>query len=720
MWRFVLAGWLTLLSGSLGSAQPASSPPFTYSYTMVPGTGNATPVFGGGAISFAVVQPGAISSVHLALVNAASDVWQVSSASVIGNPFSITSFTPGPVQPRGALEIDLQFFSATAASAGGALTIRFAHGADLYAVVFTLAGQARTPGVTVGYQLNAVSTPVTLQAGEPIPLPRTPLGQTQSISIIVSNLTTEITVLEQVAVTGSAFSASNIPILPSQLQPNQQLRFALDFTPAAAQTYSGQLTVRIGGVSSTYNISGTGATASLATSVIQSNGTATPAQPGGLISFPAVTLPGGSSRVTVRITNTGNLDGRVSSVVVDGSAYKLSGLDVLPVVVPGGGAISFVITFAPNAIGETLATLAIDNAVYTLAGTASGPQLNAVAILGATRAPIDSATVIALPNTPVGRNYVFAVEIGNSGNADGTVMSISAGGRAFSVTSRPSLPATISPGGSVTFLVAFAPAGIGDFTGTVTVDAISFGLKGTGTTPAEIPQVTILGLPTPGQPLQQPLISVQLDSPYSAEITGTLNLSFLPSAFADDASILFSNGSRQVAFRIPAGTTEAQFAPGIGKVALQTGSLAGALTVTAALAVGAIDMTPVPAPAASSIISAGPPFITGVRLGSITASSFELLISGLATGRSLQKLTFTFMPGPGVILQKSTLSLDVADAFKAWYSSSTAKQYGSQFTLSVLFNISVDPGVLTSVGVLASNELGDSNAAIQELSQNGQ
>jgi hypothetical protein len=205
-----------------------------------------------------------------------------------------------------------------------------------------------------------------------------------------------------------------------------------------------------------------------------------------------------------------------------------------------------------------------------------------------------------------------------------------------------------------------------------------------------------------------------LAQPYPMELSGKLTLSFASDSFADDPAIQFASGGRSVNFTIPAGTTDAVFASG-KQVQLQTGTVAGTITVTATFSVASVDLTPNPAPTAKMAVAAAAPQITNVQVGARTANSVELLISGLSTPRQVSQFNLQFTPAQGSSLQTANLFVNTDAPFSAWYQSQAGISFGSQFTASVIVNVAGDVNAVQSVAVTASNSRGDSNSVSVNL-----
>jgi len=145
-------------------------------------------------------------------------------------------------------------------------------------------------------------------------------------------------------------------------------------------------------------------------------------------------------------------------------------------------------------------------------------------------------------------------------------------------------------------------------------------------------------------------------------------------------------------------------------VQLQTGTVAGTITITPTFNVAAVDVTPSPAPTAKMVVTAGPPQLTNVQVGTRTATSFELLITGLSTPRQVSQISLTFTPAQGATLQTANLFVNTDASFSTWFQSQTGISFGSQFTASVIVNVTGDVNAVQSVAVTASNAKGDSSS----------
>src|SRR5439155_16211732 len=107
-----------------------------------------------------------------------------------------------------------------------------------------------------------------------------------------------------------------------------------------------------------------------------------------------------------------------------------------------------------------------------------------------------------------------------------------------------------------------------------------------------------------------------------------LILAFSPDVGPADGTIQFSTGGKTANFTIPAGSTSVEF-PG-GPLALQTGTVAGTILLTARLQSNGSDLTPTPVSIQSIRVEPAAPTITSARF-SRTADSIQVQITGYCT-----------------------------------------------------------------------------------------
>src|SRR5206468_620014 len=117
--------------------------------------------------------------------------------------------------------------------------------------------------------------------------------------------------------------------------------------------------------------------------------------------------------------------------------------------------------------------------------------------------------------------------------------------------------------------------------------------------------------------------------------------------------VQFSSGGTVASFTIPAGSTTADVT-----TAVQTGTVAGTITVSLRLQAGGIDITPNPAPTATAQIARAAPVIRSVQANR-NGNTINLVVTGYSTAREITQAVFAFSAASGQALQPSASSITV-------------------------------------------------------------
>jgi hypothetical protein len=226
-----------------------------------------------------------------------------------------------------------------------------------------------------------------------------------------------------------------------------------------------------------------------------------------------------------------------------------------------------------------------------------------------------------------------------------------------------------------------------------------------------VPAVTMGGLPDVVGPAKQPRIYLYLDAPFPVAISGQLILTFAPDSGAADASVQFSTGGRTANFSIPAGQTDAVFSD--ENIAIQTGTVAGQIVVSARLQSAGVDLTQSPAPVRTAQVERAAPEIASARLVR-KASGLEVEITGFCTARELTQATFRFSVAGGSTLQSGEITIPVEDLFSKWFQGTAASGFGSQFTYTQPFTVKGDVSAIRPGTVTLTNRVGSTTVQITE------
>ncbi|MGA2117882.1 MAG: putative Ig domain-containing protein [Bryobacteraceae bacterium] len=352
------------------------------------------------------------------------------------------------------------------------------------------------------------------------------------------------------------------------------------------------------------------------------------------------------------------------------------------------GSSSGAISGSPTSVGPVTVTATVTDS--------TGVRASASLTLTVTPPPL-LVTTASLPGGVVGTAYSVAL--------------LATGGVPPYTWTASGLPGGVnlvaSPSGSS---LSGNPTAPGTFPISVTVKD-STGITASASLPVSIalpalpPVILSAGSTTPG-PASQPPIQIGISSSYPIPVTVNLTLTFTPVSGADDPSVQFSTGGRTAQETIAAGSTLA-----LPALAIQTGTVAGTITVTAELLAGGQNVTPSPAPSTTLTIAALAPVITKVG-ATTTTGGFTITVVGYATSRQVTQAVFQFTPATGTTLSSTSFTIPTTSLFTAWYASAAAAPFGSQFTFTQPFTVSGSAAAVTSVSVTLSNSLGNSNSAL--------
>ncbi len=224
-------------------------------------------------------------------------------------------------------------------------------------------------------------------------------------------------------------------------------------------------------------------------------------------------------------------------------------------------------------------------------------------------------------------------------------------------------------------------------------------------TTAPVPALSISVTPVTTGFLQQPTVNVSIASAFSSTITGTVTLTFASFVGGDDQLIQFSTGGRSANFTIPAGSTQATFA-GTSSLKVSTGTVAGTITLTAT-----IPASPFFNETATVNITTNPsvPFISKVAFSN-TSSGVQVVVTGFSSTRDMVSGLFHFAPSSNeTISGGGDIAVPLSSAFATWYQNSASNAFGSEFTLTVPFNVQGNPIDVVAVTVTLTNSKGTSN-----------
>ncbi|MBL8177901.1 MAG: choice-of-anchor D domain-containing protein [Bryobacterales bacterium] len=577
--------------------------------------------------------------------------------------------------------------------------------------------ESATPNVTGSFSLNLTGvapefafsyTPPggntqPLLSGGTISFPQTVVDSTANATLTITNRGSGNGTLTSIASTGAAFQLVGAPLPGAVVEAGRELRVGIAFTPKQVEPSTGAVAVEIPGRSVSFNLQGTGSAAQFTYELVTDNGSASIFQPDQTLTLPD-TVVNERSTVVIRVRNSGTADGRIAVVAATGTGISVADVPPLPIVLAPGNRFSFTVNFAPAAAGRVAGRLRIGTDQFDLSANALGPVLSYAYIVSGVSTAVSNNGSVNFVSTPVGEGTSVQFQISNTGTAPGnvTAISITSANSVFEISSLPRLPVTLEPGQATTFNIRFSPTALGAATATLRVDSQSFTLNGTGGNPAPLPSYRFEGASGAQEALTQPAVSLTLANAYPLALSGTLTLTFNSEGFSNDPSVQFATGGRTIAFTIPANSTRALFANNSNQIRLQTGTVAGTITLTPSFATdGGINLTPTRPESLSLTVAPGAPRLLTAAISARTATSITLLITGYATSRSVTQMDIQLTPVSGESLSATTFSLNVESAFLAWYQSQASQQFGSLFTATLPLTIGGELSTNTSLTQLS-------------------
>jgi len=388
----------------------------------------------------------------------------------------------------------------------------------------------------------------------------------------------------------------------------------------------------------------------------------------------------------LRLRNIGSTNISLSVLKLSGVGFSMTGEVPLPFVMTPGTNVDFAILFNPTGPGAYSASLTVNTTAYLVSATAYATAQVGVRDAGSTTvlaagSPYDFGQIEA--GTSVVKHFV----IRNASTAPVSINTIALSGGSFTWSNAPKAPLALAIQQEISFDITCAPLLAGVQQGQLIVDNLTFPLAALATAPA-LPAISLSSDTSAITNAQQVRISINLASTSKTSGSGTLQVEMLPNiaGLPDDGAIQFpASSSRTIAFQIRAGDTKAQF-NGQPYAILQTGTIAGTLRLTAAIA-GQQQQLLLP-------IASAVPYLSNATTGH-TDSSVSVQITGYDNTRSLTALTFTFYDVTGSVMPGGTIVVDAASSFQQYFTTTTA---GGLFQLQAVFPVS---GTVSGIGSVA-------------------
>ncbi len=688
--------------------------------------GNVTTVADNGTIQFNADAIGKPVDAVVSITNRGTGTINITRYELTGATDFTTGGVPAPevaILPNEGFSMNVKFTPVSGTRATGVMKLGFTDtppptppGQRVTNGTLTLNLAGVAPEYTFTYlpPPSANSTPIL--PGGTIAFPATAVNETGTATVVITNRGSGAGSIGFIRSTGAAFSLTSLPTPPTTIDPNREVRFGVRYAPTAIESSTGTVGIEFVDRTVTFNLSGSSTGSVFSYEVVGPPDT--PLQPNASVAVPDVPV-GEKSQITIRVKNTGNADGRIPAINVQGTGFAIADAPFLPLTLTPGQAATFSVSFSPTTPGRSAGRLRVGADSFDVVSNGLGSSLTYNFIAGPVTTPVAANGSVIFPPVAVGQTSSVRFVVVNNGTSPAAVSSVGvvASGTTFAAGA-VSLPVSIAPGQSTSFVINFSPTSVGNLTGTLRVDNASFTLSGFGNPPPAIPAYSFSGATGAQQPATQLAVGLALAANYPLTLNGTLTLNFSSDVFANDPAVQFAVGGRTVNFVIPAGQRNAVFPNGQTTVRLQTGTVAGTIVLSPTFTSdGGIALTPATPDALVLTVPQAAPRLLNVQVGSKTASGFSVLVTGYATSRQISTIDLTFTAASGENVPTTRVTIPADASFTAWYQSAASAAFGSQFTATIpitltgdLVNVTNLSDTVTSVSATITNRAGTSNA----------
>jgi len=630
---------------------------------------------------------------------------------------------PVTLNPGQTLFFSLRFGPITPVPDTARLIIAFAETPASTITPITLSLQGVTSAIVPSYTSPDDNNIVPLQPGATIPFPATLVGESTPVTLNFTNIGSTIGQVTKVTVAGSAFRLQDLPLFPANVAAGQNLQMKVLFKPTAVGASTGTLTLEtIGAEPVTIRLEGTAVAPKLSYQL----GTPPVAiSAGATISLPTAEV-GLTSAALLRVTNTGSANSVVNAIATVGANFQVTNAPLLPQTLAPNASLIFTVTFTPSRTGVQTGTLIVNNLdVFNLSGSGLGPLLSfSYVAAGATITLGGNNNTVFFSPVRVSESAALGLDIKNTGTTAATLVNIGIGqaNGPFSIVNAPALPTNIAPNATLRITLKFEPIVVGFANTTLIIDNTNITLTGSGTAPPALPSYTLSGPTGTVAPLTQPSVGLKLAVPYPVALTGTLTLAPAAANLPSDPAVQFATGGRTIAFRIPANTTDAVFGAQGTQVGLQTGTVAGTMTLTPSFSTqaGNVDLTPATPITSQFTVGVAAPTLVSVQVQNATTTGFTLQVTGFTTTRSLTALNIQFTVASGFKMPTTQFNVDLKSIAAAWFQSTASQAFGGQFRITIPFTFQVPANQfvagetilngISSISVTTANESGTSTA----------
>jgi hypothetical protein len=398
--------------------------------------------------------------------------------------FTVVQPANSEVPPDGTLAFKINFRPTMEKTYNGAVTIDSNDPAGNFSFTIYAGGVPPKPIAAIFYGDAEIAQNGTITSESTL------MTQSSSITITIKNTGSEVLTIDtaNIAISGtnsSSFSKQSSP--GGSISAGGQSQFIVQFAPMSAGEHNALLTIPCNDSSrNPINVFLQG-TATQGAAVLElSQGTT-------LITSNAIT-PWDfgpveletNKTVVFTIKNTGNMPLRLTGNPAVESSSSIFTVSTQPArtEIPAGDSVSFVVRYTPTEETLSAADITImDNVaegMFTLKVTGNGHIKSPQISLRQNTAAIGANDYFTIGNIRTGRTEERVFTIENTGDANLT-FDTTAGNRVnltentggvVTITTQPS-SASVSPGGTTSFILRFAPTAVGDFSAKVQINTNS-------------------------------------------------------------------------------------------------------------------------------------------------------------------------------------------------------------------------------------------------------
>src|SRR5208283_1174922 len=387
------------------------------------------------SLSFGNAVVGSSATQTMTVTNSGTGSVTVSQAAINGAGFTVSGCSGAVALAAGqSLTLTVSFAPASAGSMTGNLSV--VSNATNSPATIALSGTGIQPQISV--------SPASASFGNVM------VGASNTQALTIKNTGTANLSVTQAALAGSGFSLTGLT-MPMSVAPGGTSTFTVGFTPTAAGSIAGSVTLVNNSPSSPLVVALTGTGVAPALQL-----TTSPTALG----FGSIAT-GTSTTQNVTVTNSGNSSVTISQISESGAGFSVAGITV-PLTLTAGQPTTFSVTFDPATTGGFAGSVTITSnatnspATIALSGTGVQAQISV------------TPASVSFGNVTVGVSNTQSLTIKNTGTANLSVSQAVLSGTGYTLSGL-TVPLTVAAGGSSTFTIGFTPASASSFTGSLTL-----------------------------------------------------------------------------------------------------------------------------------------------------------------------------------------------------------------------------------------------------------